>query len=82
MRQQEKRIVALSVAVTLLGGWVTIGEAAEGDEHQWCYAEYVQGSCPDDVEAKCETECGGPVGIALCVHDSPHAGWSRIVCQN
>ena len=29
MQQQEKRIVALSVAVTLLGGLVTMGEAEQ-----------------------------------------------------
>jgi hypothetical protein len=29
MQRHEKRIVALSVAVTLLGGWVTMGEAEQ-----------------------------------------------------
>jgi hypothetical protein len=29
MQRHEKRIVALSVAVTLLGGWVTVGEATQ-----------------------------------------------------
>ena len=48
MQPQEKRIVALSVAVTLLGGWVTMGEAeALGPENcvnrNWSFP--AEGAC-------------------------------------
>jgi hypothetical protein len=48
MQKQEKRIVALSVAVTLLGGWVTIGEAAaRGPENcaNRIYSFPAEGAC-------------------------------------
>jgi hypothetical protein len=62
MQQQEKRIVALSVAVTLLGGWVTMGEAA--------------GVGPE-VPRTCVTveDCSNPNAKCAEIHGGVAADW-------
>jgi len=82
MRQQEKRIVALSVAVTLLGGWVTLGEA-EARATPACEDELnvvATGSCPEylGLYEKCNesapTNCVRyPTGECS---NAPGGGWS------
>jgi hypothetical protein len=64
MRRHEKRIVALSVAVTLLGGWVTMAEA-KVTEAGPCNQVYV---CSDEfctMNADRCLEAGGGCGTLI-----------------
>jgi len=82
MKKQEKRIVALSVAVTLLGGWVTIGEA-ESRRVPECEDEInvvANGSCPDYVAQYLKCNETAPSNCARfptgeCTNN-PGGGWT------
>jgi len=78
MKKQEKRIVALSVAVTLLGGWVTMpsyamaGEEESGGEctptkFYHCYMSWCTSHHP------CSEEPGN--GFSGCSNVPAGGGW-------
>jgi hypothetical protein len=88
MKQQEKRIVALSVAVTLLGGWVTMGEASAANIGPACETDIVSvgsGTCPStegERISKCNEEaptgCGATSGT--CMEAAPGQPGYGLIC--
>ncbi|MDX2206926.1 MAG: hypothetical protein SFU57_04735 [Gemmatimonadales bacterium] len=60
MQQQEKVVLAVSLAVTLMAGWVQVGEADDGAtakrRQKACFLiERGQTTCPSDETSECQS---------------------------